>query len=103
MKIIGSKRGAIAIAVVAVAWAFVGVERVPGDHEVGVSWEAFLKHRLSARLVFENPARRGLEVVPFEALSSAEQASLIAFCRIRFGTVDPDQCQAIDIARRSRI
>ena len=93
MRIVGIKRGATAIAVAGVVWAFVGVERVPGDHEVGVSWEAFFKHRPTMQLIFENPGRKSLEVAPFETLAPAEQAALIAFCRIRFGTADPRKCK----------
>jgi hypothetical protein len=58
----------VALCVVAIGalWAFVGVERIVGDHEVGVSWEPFSKHRMSLQVRFENPAQKGLELPPIQ-------------------------------------
>ncbi len=80
-------------------WSFVGVERIVGDHEVGVAWQAFIKHRPSAKLVFQNPAQNGLEIMRYEALAPADQTSFINYCGVRFGTVDPVQCHTILIQR----
>jgi hypothetical protein len=92
-------RSAFVALVVGVLWAFVGIERIVGDHEIGVTWEAFLKHHPSYQVIFENPGSKGLELMHFEKLSPAEQASFVEFCRIRFGTSDRRACQTILISR----
>ena len=86
---------AVAVAVVVMLWAFVGVERTVGDHELGTSWEVFVKRRPAALMLFHNPSRQGLEVLPFNALSLSDQAAFIEFCAIRFGVTDPLQCRAM--------
>lgn len=88
-------RGAVLIVVLGVSWANVGVERIAGDHEVGDSWQSFVKHRPSPRLVFENPAARGLELTPVESMPPAERAAFLDYCDIRFGAADAAQCQAL--------
>lgn len=88
-------RAAVAIAVIGVTWANTGVERIAGDHEVGTSWQGFVKHRPSAQLVFENPARRGLEQIAPESMLPAQRAEFLAYCDIRFGAADAAQCQSM--------
>lgn len=92
-------KAAVAVLVICTLWAFVGVERIAGDHEVGVSWETFIKHRPSTQLKFQNPAQKGLELIPFEALSLADQTAFIEFCAIRFGTTNTTQCRATILER----
>lgn len=87
-------KGLGAVGLVGALWAFVGVERLVGDHEVGVSWVLFLKHRPSLQVRFTNPAQKGLEIAPFESLSPAEQAAFVEFCGIRFGVRDTLRCYA---------
>ena len=81
-------------------WAFVGVERIVGDHEIGVSWEPFIKHRMSLQVRFENPAQKGLELTPIDELSASERAAFIEFCELRFGDVDATRCYARVADRR---
>lgn len=86
----------IALGVVATAtlWAFFGVERIVSDHEIGVSWEPFIKHRPSLQVLFENPAQKGLKLTPVVAMSASERAAFIEFCELRFGEVDAVRCYA---------
>jgi hypothetical protein len=86
----------IVIGVVAAAalWAFVGVERIVSDHEIGVAWEPFIKHRPSLQVWFENPAQKGLELTPVVAMPASEHAAFIGFCELRFGEVDAVRCFA---------
>lgn len=84
----------IGVIVTCMLWAFVGIEHVVGDHELGSTWEPFVKHRPSLQMRFTNPAQRGLEQVTFETLSPAEQTAFIEFCGIRFGASDPEKCHA---------
>lgn len=93
-------KSCIGAVLVGVCWLFVGVERIVGDHEVGVSWEPFLKHRPSLTVRFTKLAQKDLEIVPFEALSPKEQADLMEFCRIRFGFSDYKRCY-ISISNRN--
>lgn len=92
--------GGIAVAAIGLLWIFVGFERVVGDHEMGVAWEPFIKHRLSLQVRFENPAQKGLELVTLEALSPTKQATFIEFCAIRFGMTDTAECQKRLVERR---
>ena len=73
-------------------WAFVGVERLVGDHEIGVSWEPFIKHKVTWRFHFENPAQKGLDIVPLASLAAAERQELVRFCTVRFGLSSIQQC-----------
>jgi hypothetical protein len=93
-------RAALAITVIGVSWANTGVERVAGDHEAQTSWQGFVKHRPSPRVMFENPAWRAGELAPFETLSPAERADFLEYCDIRWGASDVAQCQA---ALRARV
>lgn len=92
----------VAICVVATGalGAFVGVERMVGDHEIGVSWEPFIKHRPSLQVRFENPAQKGLELTPIDELSASERAAFIEFCGLRFGEADAARCYARVADRR---
>jgi hypothetical protein len=78
-----------------ITWAFVGIERMVGDHEVGVSWEPFIKQRVDFRWQFKNPVQRGLDLLDMSNLSAAQKQELVDFCSIRFGEVDMDQCYKI--------
>lgn len=76
---------ALATVVIALAlWPIVGLERIVNDHEVGVMWQPFLKHRLTSRVVFENPALRGLQIIPLEDLTSTEREAFANYCAVRF-------------------
>jgi len=81
-------------------WAFIGVERLVGDHEIGTVWEPFLKHRPSLQLRFSDPSRQGLEKVPFEELDRREQMRFIEFCTIRYGEENPAKCHSKIAARK---
>lgn len=87
--------GAAAAAVLGLAWAFVGAERIVGDHEAGVDWQLFVKQRPSLRLRFANPAQHGLELTPPAAMSAAERAVFVDFCAVRFGETDAGRCHAL--------
>lgn len=88
-------RAAVGVTLVAVLWANTGVEKIAGDHETGPAWQGFVKQQPSLRLVFENPAQRGLELAPLAAMLPAERAAFLEYCAIRFGASDPVACQAI--------
>lgn len=90
----------IACIAVGLLWAFVGVERVVGDHEMGVSWEPFVKHQPSLQIRFTNPAQKGLELASFDSLSPREQTAFVEFCVIRFGEPDPAKCSTAISNRR---
>jgi hypothetical protein len=70
-----------------------------GDHEVGVVWEPFIKHRASLQIRFSDPSRHGLETVAFGDLNREEQIEFIEFCDIRYGVRDPKKCHALIAAR----
>jgi len=95
MKTAWVKTVSIVAFAVVVLWSFVGAERIIDDHEVGTSWQIFIKHRPSLHLTFKNPAQKGLEIVDYNALSSSDRASFLEFCNIRFGIIEPLQCQTI--------
>lgn len=86
--------GLLAVAVAVFFRMFVGSEYVENDHEIGSSWEPFLKHRPTFRYEFRNPAEQNLELVPFDTLSPDEQEQLRDYCEIRFGLKDIPQCYA---------
>lgn len=73
-------------------WTFVGVERIVGDHELGVSWEVFIKHRPTLQLRFDNPAWKGLELVAINEFSTPQRAAFSSYCEIRFGEADLRLC-----------
>lgn len=94
------RRGRILVVVLAMLLSLqVGVERRVGDHEQGISWEPFVKRRLTWQWRFENPAWRGLEIVPLAAMTAPQRAVFAQFCQIRFGSTDPVQCHAMVSAR----
>lgn len=94
------RRGAILVACLATCLSFlVAVERSVGDHEQGVSWEPFVKRRPTLQWRFENPAWRGLEIVPLAARSTSQRAAFAEFCQVRLGSADPVRCHAIVSAR----
>jgi len=93
------RRAALAAALALATLLSVGVERSVGDHEQGVSWEPFIKRRLTLQWRFENPAWRGLEIVPLAAMSAPHRAAFAEYCQVRFGSADPVQCHAIVSAR----
>lgn len=90
----------IAAAFIGVLWAFVGLERIVGDHEIGVSWEPFIKHQPSLQMRFTNPIQYGLDTEPFETLSPDEERQFLEFCSIRFGITDGRQCYAEIVGRQ---
>jgi hypothetical protein len=89
----------LSMVTVALLWLFVGVERIVDDHEVGTSWQVFVKHRLSTRLIFENPAQQGVELIQYEALTRTDRASFIEYCDVRFGTRNAEQCRMALLGR----
>lgn len=93
MKILLVK-GALGVVATGMLWAFIGVERIVGDQEIGVSWEPFIKHRPFLQVQFENPAQKGLDLTPVDELSTSERAAFIQFCGLRFGEADADRCYA---------
>jgi hypothetical protein len=95
MKTAWVNRVSIVAFAVVVLWSFVGAEHIIDDHEVGTSWQIFIKHRPSLHFTFKNPAQKGLEIVDYKALSSSDRSSFLEFCNIRFGIIEPSQCQTI--------
>ncbi|MES2743537.1 MAG: hypothetical protein V4754_21665 [Pseudomonadota bacterium] len=71
---------------------FVGVDRFVGDHEVGVTWIFFLKHKPTVQFEFSNPAQLGLELIPINKLTPGQRKKVIEYCDIRYGIVDIDFC-----------
>lgn len=90
----------IGVVLIGGLWAFIGVERIVGDHEIGVSWEPFIKHRPSLQVRFDNPVQNGLELTPVGELSASERAAFVEFCNIRFGETDVARCYALITDRR---
>lgn len=80
--------------VAAVLWAFVGVDRIVSDHEIGVAWKPFFKQRPGTQIIFSNPAARNLEIVPFAGMTNSEQQAVIEYCAVRFGESDISNCYA---------
>ncbi len=83
---------AVAAVSIAMVWALIGVERIAGDHELGPSWQVFIKRRASAHVLFSNPAQRGLETVGWNRLALHQRQSVIDYCEIRFGLSDMGLC-----------
>jgi len=84
----------LAVAAVVVLWLFVGIERIAGDHEIGVSSRLFIKHQPSLQFHFSNPAEIGLDIIPIEELSASEQVAFKHYCELRFGESEPAKCYA---------
>ena len=93
-------KSAACLAIAGLAWGFIGVERIVGDHEVGNDWTLFVKRRPSLRIRFDNPAQAGLDIVAPQDLSAARRAAFIDFCAVRFGITDVARCHALVVARR---
>ncbi|NQE50044.1 hypothetical protein RC52_16390 [Herbaspirillum rubrisubalbicans] len=83
---------AFAIAATAALSPFIGIERVVGDHEMGVTWEPFIKHRPSLQFRFFNPVQIGLDFIPLNQLSPPERAAFKLYCEVRFGEADAGMC-----------
>lgn len=90
----------IALVLCCLAWPFVGLERLIGDHEVGVVWTPFLKHRPSLQMLYVNPAQEGLDSLPFESLPPQQHAEFLAYCRVRFGLTSGQKCATALADRR---
>lgn len=79
---------------------WVGIERYVGDHEIGKSWEPFLKSRPTFTLLFTNPAQQGLDRDAFDTLDAARQQAFQDYCAVRFGIADPHRCEKAIEGRR---
>jgi len=86
--------------ILVLGWLFVGLDQYVGDHEVGVQWDPFIKHRPSTTVLFQNPAQVGLDMVPFENLGENKKKSVIQYCRVRYGTDDIKRCYDSFLASR---
>lgn len=75
-------------------WPFIGIERIVGDHEMGIFWEPFFKHRPSLQFRFSNPAQKGLDIIPVDELSISERVEFKQYCEQRFGVAEPSDCYA---------
>lgn len=71
-------------------WLSFGVDRVASDESVG--YNGFIKHRLTFKVHYENPAWRGLEIFPHEKMTPEDQKQHIEYCEIRFGVSDIAEC-----------
>lgn len=80
---------------VLVIWLFVGLDLYEGDHEVGSSWNPFIKHKPTTTTLYKNPAQIALEIEPFESLNESEKKNLIEYCRVRYGADDIKRCYEI--------
>lgn len=76
------------------AWLFVGIERIPDEHNV--KHEVFMKQRPTFQLVFRNPVTCGVcDSHPYELLTAAEKTEFGTFCWYRFGLDHSNECYAI--------
>lgn len=82
----------LCVAAVVAVWLFIGIERLVGDHEIGVSYQPFIKHRPDWRLLFSDPTQVDLETISFKKLTAAGQRSVIEYCEIRFGLINVEEC-----------
>lgn len=88
------------LTVTLLAWLFLGFDRYVGDHEVGVSWQPFLKASPTFQLTFSNPAQPVLDIVSFDNLDAESRIRFSRYCRVRYGTEDVERCyEAIYAAR----
>lgn len=63
---------------------YIGVQRiVTDDHERGVTWEPFVKHKRTWQYRFQNPAQPYLDAKELYDLTPAERADFRVFCEIR--------------------
>jgi len=74
-------------------WLWTGLDNYVGDHEVGSTWEPFLKSRPTFTLLFTNPAQQGLDRDAFETMDPTRQQAFRDYCAIRFGIADPHRCE----------
>lgn len=80
------------VALFTLGWLYIGVDEHSGDHEVGNTYELFIKSEPGFQVVYSDPAEDHLEIRPYEALSPERQKALDFYCKVRFGTVDRGQC-----------
>jgi hypothetical protein len=81
-------------------WMFVGFDRYVGDHEVGSSWDPFMKSTPDLQIFFVNPVQRGLEFEPPDQLDDNQKALMRHYCEVRYGATDMPTCyRAIKAAR----
>ena len=74
---------------------FVGFDNYVGDHEVGTSWDPFIKSKPTLQMLFKNPEQYTLDFDPYETLTKDKQFQFIEYCEIRWGTRDPHTCEKI--------
>jgi len=72
-------------------WLTLGIDRVASDDGV-VNFNEFFKHRLTFRIHYENPAWKGLELIPHDKLTHEEHIQHIKYCEVRFGVADIAEC-----------
>jgi len=70
----------------------IGIDRVANDHEIGVQYIDFFKHRLTFKVHYQNPAWKGLELIPHTNLKQEEQSQHLKYCEIRFGVSNIAEC-----------
>lgn len=86
----------LTVAVVSLtALPFVGFDRYVGDHEVGASWDPFIKSKPMLKMLFKNPEQYTLDFDPYESLDKDKQREFVEYCDIRWGTRDPHSCEKI--------
>ena len=88
-------KGIVGSLIIGGLWSLIGVERIVGDHEIGVSLVPFIKHRPSLQIYFKNPIQNGLDITPIEELSPPERMAFIEFCNIRFGVTKLASCYTL--------
>lgn len=77
-----------------------GFDRCVGDHEVGTSWQPFIKSKPSFKVRFHNPAQYILDFDPFDKLDSKRKQEFLEYCAIRYGMEDPYNCEkTVEIGR----
>jgi len=85
----------IVVASVLASTPFVGFDQYVGDHEVGTSWDLFIKSKPTLRMLFKNPEQYALDFDPYETLGKDKQREFIEYCEIRWGASDPHVCEKI--------
>jgi hypothetical protein len=85
---------------IVLAWLFVGLDRYTGDHEVGVQWDPFIKHKPTMTVYYKNPAQVGLDMVPMDSLDDSGKKNLSEYCQVRYGTDDIKRCYELFLASR---
>jgi hypothetical protein len=88
-----SKRRWLFMLVAATAAApFIGLDWVFGDHDTWSGWTPFLKHRPTFTFHYRNPAVTGLDLVPFDELTSSRRQAVKDYCAVRHGLEDIPAC-----------